>query len=400
MAEPTPTCKATIDELRALEHPTLKVPYETLNKKFRIAQKNIDREVSHVQTVTGDLEKVLLQRGPCVGDVAKLLDNVVDKLGVLKRKSDENICDELEAAKICKKRVDHLKDYANPQANIAQQWRRRRLDRMLVEYFLRAGFYQTALKLAKHSDIQDFTNIDLFVAAKEVEDSLSSHETSKCLAWCYENRSKLRRIKSSLEFNLRQQEFIEMIKKEQRLEAVHHARKYFTAAEPDQMEDIQKVMALLAFPSNTNLPTYSKLLDEKQWDHLIEQFRQENYKIHQLNSYSVFQVCLQAGLSALKTPNCYSKGDEKRNSDCPVCTVPLNTLAVPLPNAHSSHSRLICSISGEPMNECNPPLMFPNGYCYGQNAIQLNCAENNGKFVCPSTGDAYQMDQAEKVYVM
>ena len=36
-----------------------------------------------------------------------------------------------------------------------------------------------------------------------------------------------------------------MIKKEQRLEAVHHARKYFTAAEPDQMEDIQKVMALL-----------------------------------------------------------------------------------------------------------------------------------------------------------
>jgi len=274
------------------------------------------------------------------------------------------------------------------------------LDRMLVEYFLRAGFYQTALKLAKHSDIQDYTNIDLFVAAKEVEDSLASHETSKCLAWCYENRSKLRRIKSTLEFNLRQQEFIEMIKKEQRLEAVHHARKYFTPAEPDQMEDIQKVMALLAFPSNTNLPTYSKLLDEKQWDLLIDQFRQENYKIHQLNSYSVFQVCLQAGLSALKTPNCYSKGDDKRNSDCPVCTVPLNTLAVPLPNAHSSHSRLICSISGEPMNECNPPLMFPNGYCYGQNAIQLNCADNNGKFVCPSTGDVYQMDQAEKVFVM
>ena len=36
-----------------------------------------------------------------------------------------------------------------------------------------------------------------------------------------------------------------MIKKEQRLDAVHHARKYFTAAEPDQMDDIQKVMALL-----------------------------------------------------------------------------------------------------------------------------------------------------------
>ena len=52
------------------------------------------------------------------------------------------------------------------------------------------------------------------------------------------------------------------------------------------------------------------------------------------------------------------------------------------------------------MNECNPPLMFPNGHCYGQNAIQLNCAENGGKFVCPSTGDVFRPEEAEKVFVM
>ena len=36
-----------------------------------------------------------------------------------------------------------------------------------------------------------------------------------------------------------------MIKEEKRLEAVHHARKYFSTSESDQMDDIQKVMALL-----------------------------------------------------------------------------------------------------------------------------------------------------------
>lgn len=43
-------------------------------------------------------------------------------------------------------------------------------------------------------------------------------------------------------------------------------------------------------------------MDEGRWQTLIEQFRQENYRLFQLASQSVFTVALQAGLSALKTP--------------------------------------------------------------------------------------------------
>lgn len=38
-------------------------------------------------------------------------------------------------------------------------WRRKRLDRMVVEYFLRNGFYNSAIKLAERSDIKEYTNI-------------------------------------------------------------------------------------------------------------------------------------------------------------------------------------------------------------------------------------------------
>lgn len=47
---------------------------------------------------------------------------------------------------------------------------------------------------------------------------------------------------------------------------------------------------------------YKELLDDGRWEKLVEQFRQENYKLFQLASQSVFTVALQAGLSALKTP--------------------------------------------------------------------------------------------------
>ena len=46
-------------DIRSMEHHTLKVPYELLNKKFRLAQKVLDREASHVQAAANDLEKAL-----------------------------------------------------------------------------------------------------------------------------------------------------------------------------------------------------------------------------------------------------------------------------------------------------------------------------------------------------
>lgn len=85
------------------------------------------------------------------------------------------------------------------------QWRKTRIDRMLVEHFLRAGYYDSALGLAKQADIEDLTNINLFLVAKEVEDSLAQKDISKCLAWCHDNKSKLRKMKSNLEYNVRLQ---------------------------------------------------------------------------------------------------------------------------------------------------------------------------------------------------
>lgn len=61
---------------------------------------------------------------------------------------------------------------------------------------------------------------DVFLISREVEQSLAQHETSKCLEWCYDNRSKLRKLKSTMEFNLRIQEFVELVKADKRMDAV------------------------------------------------------------------------------------------------------------------------------------------------------------------------------------
>jgi macrophage erythroblast attacher len=81
-----------------------------------------------------------------------------------------------------------------------------------------------------------------------------------------------------------------------------HARKYFTIFEDEQLQDVQHCVAQLAFPATTELSPYLELLDGSRWERLIEQFRQDNCRLLQLASQSVFTIALQAGLSALKTP--------------------------------------------------------------------------------------------------
>lgn len=57
-----------MSDIRSLEHPTLKVPYESLNKRFRAAQKTVEREAALVsdkpkEDASMSKEEVLQVRG-------------------------------------------------------------------------------------------------------------------------------------------------------------------------------------------------------------------------------------------------------------------------------------------------------------------------------------------------
>lgn len=43
--------------------------------------------------------------------------------------------------------------------------------------------------------LKDLVNIEMFLTAKEVEESLERQETMTCLAWCHDNKSRLRKMK-------------------------------------------------------------------------------------------------------------------------------------------------------------------------------------------------------------
>ena len=71
---------------------------------------------------------------------------------------------------------------------------------------------------------------------------------------------------------------------------------------------------------------------------------------------------------------------------CPSCAQKFQRLAQDLPWSKHVHSKLVCSITRELMNEHNPPMVLPNGAVYSERAVQQVASRNHGIFTCPKTG--------------
>ena len=148
-----------LDDLKIIEHSTLKVPYEILNKQYRNVQKCIDRDASSLSQAIITIEKLLKLSATDTtsnnkSDIINAIMNVVSKLRACKQRSHELHTDENDLFAVIKYRIAHLKksDTSNPTSS--KQFKRVRVDRFFIDHFLRSGFYATAQLLANKEDIQ------------------------------------------------------------------------------------------------------------------------------------------------------------------------------------------------------------------------------------------------------
>ncbi|OIT30426.1 PREDICTED: macrophage erythroblast attacher [Nicotiana attenuata] len=381
-----------LSESLKLEHQFLRVPFEyykkTIRSNHRIVEKEVSAVISGVSDAAAAADSVMSR-----DDAVNRLNSLVSRLQGLKRKLEEGSRTENLQAQRCRARLDHLES-ADPE-NLSD-WNDIRLKRILVDYMLRMSYYDTAMKLAESSNIQDLVDVDVFHEAKKVIDALQNKEVTPALAWCADNKSRLKKSKSKFEFQLRLQEFIELVRAENMMRAITYARKYLAPWGSTHMKELQRVLATLAFKSNTECATYKALFEPKQWDYLIDQFKQEFCKLYGMTLEPLLNIYLQAGLSALKTPFCYEDDCTKED---PLSQESFRKLATPLPYSKQHHSKLVCYITKELMDTENPPLVLPNGYVYSTKALEEMAKRNDGRITCPRTGFTCNYTQLVKAYI-
>ncbi|THH11950.1 hypothetical protein EW145_g357 [Phellinidium pouzarii] len=393
--------KVNVDGALLFEQPFARVPYEAYRKVFRTSQRYIERELGAVQITSGELAKQA-KANYDPSSALNSIDSMIGRVEGLKRKlSDLNETSAAATQNVMRARFNHIAELESFQSRddpSFSRWADKRIDRWLVDWALRNGRESTARKLAEEKHIEELVDIELFSDIRRIESALRQHSCTEALAWCSENKAALRKTKNTLEFDLRLQEYIELVRAQKKVEAIAYSKKYLVAWQDSHFKQIHRAMALLAFPPPSAFGPYKRLYDLDSWESLVHAFRLAVYNLNALPTEPLLHLALYGGLASLKLPMCYDAAHAK-NADCPVCDAHgLGILAKEVPWSHHVNSTIVCALSGKIMDEDNPPMMFPNGYVYSRAALE-NIKGKDGKVTCQRTDMTCDFSALRKVFI-
>lgn len=69
-----------------------------------------------------------------------------------------------------------------------------KLNRMIVDYLLREGFFESAREYVEQMKIHEYCDLDVFAETDGVLKSLDERRLQEGLQWCYNNRMKLGKV--------------------------------------------------------------------------------------------------------------------------------------------------------------------------------------------------------------
>ncbi|KAK7742082.1 GID complex subunit containing RING finger motif [Cytospora paraplurivora] len=390
-----------------LDQPLVRLPYELLHKNFRSAHFTVAKEDTFVKKQLKDTANAALKGGASPDDVLRNLDTIIARVRGVKRKLES--CDQ-EEARLYQQlgaRTRHLNDLTGMHAfeDVKyEHWSRKRLDRLMVDYLMRQGYSQSARALAKDKGIVDLVDIETFEQMNRIRQSLLNRSVKEALDWCTENKKELRKMDSNLEFQLRFQQYIELVRtqdEDKLIEAINFARKYLYPFKESFPEDYGRAGILLAFPPDATDDEHRAMYDQSRWSRLADIFTEKHNALLGLPSFPLLHIALQSGLSALKTPACHSSHASSSStpshhtsltsSVCPICSTELNELARSVPYAHHTQSHVEHDL-----------LLLPNGRVYGQQKLEAYARKAGlppGRVKDLRTGEVYDSDKLKKVYI-
>ncbi|OAX80859.1 protein FYV10 [Emergomyces africanus] len=385
-----------------LDQPLLRLPHELARRNFKSVQRIVERERDHILPYLKETANASLSGTQDATQTLTALDTMISRMQGLKRKMETLQDEEKKILTQSRKRIQHLEDlYKIPSlADVKyEEWSRIRLNRLLVDHMLRSGYADSARQLAAEKGIEDLVDLGVFVQCQRIAESLGRGETKEALTWCGENKVGLKKIQSNLEFELRLQQYIEMVRAGDKAEARQHAKKFLSPHSETQATDIRRAAGLLVFSPDTTAEPYKDMYSSSRWQHLSDLFIRTHHDLLALSSRPLLQIALSAGLSALKTPSChsaYASSSSNPNSTttsvCPICSTELNELARHMPYAHHTKSYVE-----------NDPIVLPNGRIYGRQRLLDMCKKSGfvapGKVKDPTTGEEFDETEMKKVYI-
>lgn len=333
--------------------------------------------------------------------VTKLRDAIKELKSLEKKRN--------EAFQLVQLREDYLRYAPDSKLKSDTVWR------LIIDYCAREGQLDIAQSLLnrlkedtiilsmkngentveKYIQFGDTISLDVYNAENEILNEFNQFSCTRALQWCEDHKTLLKKIGSSLHFELCLQEFIELVRQEKLMDAIVYARQHFEYPNSVNISKVKQAMGSIAYGPNTKIQPYANLFSSERWSFLKEMFKKDNRMIHSLTLQAELLLYMQAGISALNTPIQI----ERTNRDDPFRHQAVRILSKDLPYSFHDRTLLKCPISGEIINDSNPPISLPNGNVYGLKSIQ-EFSDSNGVFEDPKTMESFSYNEMKKCFIM
>ncbi|KAI1085664.1 protein FYV10 [Whalleya microplaca] len=397
-----------------LDQPLLRLPLELLRKNFRQAHYQAEKDGTWVKNALRETATGAVNGRTSQAEVLRNLDAMIARMRGVKRKLTAFADEETRLHRHEEARVRHLAElydmYSVDDVKY-EAWSRTRLDRLMVDYLLRHAYNESARQLAQEKGIELLVDVETFEQMSRIRKSLLNRSVNEALAWCMagDTKKELRKMDSNLEFMLRFQQYIELVRDRSKTphEALAYAQKFLLPYKNTYKTEVGQACGMLAIPPGLapDVSAYAELYSPSRWTMLADLFTSTHNALLSLPPLPLLHVALSAGLSALKTPACHSARPKASSaaapshstslslasSVCPICSTELNELARAVPYAFHSKSHV------------EPDLYtLPNGRAYSrarldEYARKAGLGADRVKDL--RTGEVYEVDELKKTFI-
>jgi macrophage erythroblast attacher len=417
--------------------PSPQVPYDRLRSAVKARTKRVADEVAAAHdALTRKTSYAFALTRDDVGDADGARRDFLDAL----RETEERLLrlrrtlaedSETERALVdrCEARVAHLRELpredaleADPETTARRRaWESTRLDRMVVDYAIRRGDRQLAARVARETNVEHLVDIDAHLSGLDASAAMRRDGAyMPAIRWLdsVEDSPALRTEPETVfaaACLFRFFHCLELARSKRYAEALTYAREEALPKQISRWSSLSQLkkdgvavwpelmLSLITTPfvdsSSSPRSTLFSAARRRENADSLDFIRMLEAG---LPEESRLVAMMRAGLVALKkgTPPDHVNKEELTTEvrDDPLTHASLRELARPLPRARRATTRLVCRVTGEAMDEDNPPMALPNGQVYSANAIAR--MERGGRVYCPRTREGpFARDAIKKVFL-
>ncbi|KAE8680670.1 hypothetical protein F3Y22_tig00111372pilonHSYRG00082 [Hibiscus syriacus] len=362
-----------------------KVSYSKTHKVADLIVQEIDKAIQMVQSSTLEYKSKLAELKKKLQEVSPLsqLEGTQKELNIALSKYPKA-----------------LEKVLNP--DISKAYRNIEFDSRVVNQIIACHFYRQGLfeigdcLIAEAQDVEAAATMKLlFQELHQILEAMKSWNLKPALKWAAANSDKLKENGSDLHLRLHHLQFLKILQKGSRDEALKYARTNFVSFAGNHMAEIQKLMGCLLYSDRLHESPYAHLLSSTNWDTVTEKLTRQFCNLLGKSYESPLSVAIAAGIQSLPpllkfmTVMAGKKHEWQTTKQLPV--------PIELDKEFQFHSIFVCPVSKEQSTDDNPPMMLSCGHVLCKQSINKMSKNGSKSFKCPYCPTGINLTQCRQL---